>query len=82
MELYAEMLTKILAGTLMEIKFPALDEELPELLRSAEHIALSRIKEIVEDDTIDDRECFERIEMIMEILEQAGVSCANRHDFG
>lgn len=44
MELYAEMLTKILAGTLMEIRFPALNEELPELLRSAEHIALSRIK--------------------------------------
>lgn len=82
MELYSEMLTKVLTGTLMEIKFPDLDEELPDLLRSAERIALSRIKEIVEDDSIDDRECFERIEMIVEVLEQAGVSCANRHDFG
>lgn len=82
MELYAEMLTKILAGTSMEIRFPDLDKELPELLRSAEHIALYRIKEIVEDDSIDDEECFERIELIMETLEEAGILCVNRHDFG
>lgn len=44
--------------------------------------ALSRIKEIISDDSFDDPECFEKIEEIMYALDEAGVNYRVRHDFG
>ena len=45
-------------------------------------LALYRIKKILEDDRLDDKECFERIEEIVTIFEELGSNCGNRHDFG
>ena len=43
---------------------------------------LCRIKEIIEDDTLDDPECFMKIEEIVCVLEEVGSSGGIRHDFG
>ena len=43
---------------------------------------LGRIREILTDDTLDDPECFQRIEKIVCELESIGVDCGPRHDFG
>lgn len=44
--------------------------------------ALRRIQEIVADETLSDRECFGKIETIVSLLEDLGLSCGGRHDFG
>ena len=57
----------------------------PEVLASAENRCmeiLERIRGIITDDTLDDPECFHRIEQIVCELEQNGIYCGHRHDFG
>ena len=44
--------------------------------------ALRNIQEILGDDTLDDPKCFHRIEAIVSLLEDMGLSCGGRHDFG
>ena len=44
--------------------------------------ALRNIQKILADDTLDDPECFHRIEAIVSLLEDMGISCGGRHDFG
>ena len=44
--------------------------------------ALARIREILADDSLDDPECFQRIEKIVHELENIGIDCGPRHDFG
>ena len=44
--------------------------------------ALCRIKEILEDDTLSDPECFHKIEEIVCVLEDLGSNAGARHDFG
>ena len=44
--------------------------------------ALRNIQKILADDTLDDPECFHRIEAIVSLLEDMGLFCGGRHDFG
>lgn len=44
--------------------------------------ALKQIKLILEDDQLDDSECFWRIEQIVRVFEDLGSNAGNRHDFG
>ena len=43
---------------------------------------LERIRKIIADESLDDPECFQRIEAIVGALEQNGIDCGMRHDFG
>ena len=45
-------------------------------------VLLERIRQILADDTLDDPECFQRIEEIVSLLESNGIDCGTRHDFG
>ena len=44
--------------------------------------ALRRIRDILADDALSDETCFARIEAIVSLLEDLGVDCGGRHDFG
>ena len=44
--------------------------------------ALSKIKDVLEDDSLEDSKCFYRIEEIICVFEELGSGCGNRHDFG
>lgn len=44
--------------------------------------ALRDIREILDDDTLEDRECFQRIERIVSLYEELGPGAGSRHDFG
>lgn len=44
--------------------------------------ALLKIKMIIEDDSLSDAECFDKIEEIVVVLEEIGSSGGVRHDFG
>ena len=43
--------------------------------------ALREIRAYLDDETLDDKECFWRIERIVEILEAHGSDGGSRHDF-
>ena len=43
--------------------------------------ALEQIKCILEDESLEDSECFEKIEEIICVFEDLGSDCGNRHDF-
>lgn len=44
--------------------------------------ALKKIKAIIDDDSLDDKECFMRIEEVICVLEEVGSGGGTRHDFG
>ena len=44
--------------------------------------ALQAIKRILEEDELDDEECFDRIEKIVSVFEALGSGIYDRHDFG
>ncbi|WP_040197836.1 hypothetical protein [Candidatus Soleaferrea massiliensis] len=41
-----------------------------------------KIKAVIEDDSLQDAECFMKIEEIVRVFEQLGSSGKSRHDFG
>ena len=43
---------------------------------------LKKIKEIIINDALDDKECFKKIEEIILAYEKIGSTGGNRHDFG
>lgn len=61
------------------------DEEkqslLGELINSAACRALEEIRGVLDDDRLDDPECFRRIEEIVKIYEKIGSNAGTRHDF-
>ncbi len=52
------------------------------LTSDASSRALRAIQKILADDSLDDPACFHRIEAIVSLLEDMGISCGGRHDFG
>lgn len=61
------------------------DEEkhslLAELMDSAACRALEDIRTVLDDDRLDDPNCFWRIEKIVKIYEQIGSNAGSHHDF-
>ena len=80
MELYAEILARALSEQRIQVTISGVD-----LQRLAEDTccrALRDIKAILEDDTLSDETCFEKIEAIVRVYERLGSDGRNRHDFG
>lgn len=59
-----------------------LDQETVKRLENDCVAALARIRAVLADDSLDDPECFERIERIVCEMESLGLDCGTRHDFG
>lgn len=64
----------------VEIKFSN-DFDLNKIIKNKCYQALKAIKEIIEDDELEDEECFERIEAIVCVFESIGSNGGSRHDF-
>ena len=79
MELYKEILSDALSQYLSGCTLPQTEAQLVE---SRCCNALKKIKAIIQDDSLDDRECFEKIEQIVCVFEEIGSSGGSRHDFG
>ena len=82
MELFAELLIKALENERVEVTFPDLKLDPEEIVEMKSYAALCKIKSIIEDDTLDDPECFRKIEEIVATLEFLGSGGGVRHDFG
>jgi len=81
MELSNEMLIKILQGQTIKIEFPALTVSPKELLELRAYQALKKIKAIIEDDSLEDITCFDKIEKIVCLFEEIADGAGTRHDF-
>ena len=61
------------------------DEEkqslLAELMDSAACRTLEEIREVLDDERLDDQNCFQRIEQIVRLYEKLGSNGGSRHDF-
>ena len=82
MKLNVEILAHFLAKENAQILFPNLQLNATEIMELQCYQALCEIREIVRDDTLDDAECFDRIERVICTLESIGSDGGNRHDFG
>lgn len=82
MDLYRQILVKALENEKIEITFPSLGKAPEELVEMRCYAALRRIKEILDDEALEDRDCYEKIERIIQTFEDLGSGCGVRHDFG
>ena len=82
MKLEVELLAHYLAQEDAQILFPQLQLDAKEIVQLQCYQTLCRIQEIVRDDTLEDTECFERIERIVSEFERIGSNGGGRHDFG
>ena len=57
------------------------DKLLKEIIEKQCYKALLQIKNIVDDENLSDKDCFNKIEEIICALEKNNIFC-NRHDFG
>ena len=60
---------------------PQLEAEISKILEIKACRMLSEIQQILADDEIDDKDCFEKIEKIIGIFEKNGCDFGARHDF-
>ena len=82
MELYKEILAHALAYGDIQVTFSGQGPDISKIVEGECYKALQRIKAIIEDDSLEDRECFITIEEIVNVLESIGSTGGNRHDFG
>lgn len=81
MNLYKDILAKMLENEEINICFPNLKINTEKIVTDACYQAILKIKEIMNDENIDDADCFMKIEGIINTLNDIGVYCGNRHDF-
>lgn len=82
MELYKEILIHALAYGDIKITFPGQELDIGQIVEGECYKTLQKIKAIIEDDSLEDDECFMKIEHIILALEEIGSSGGIRHDFG
>ena len=81
MELWKEMICALLLKSGIEISFPQI-QNVEALFSNACYRALAEIKQIIEDRSMDDANCFAAIEKIVRVYECMGSDGGTRHDFG
>ncbi len=81
MELYTEIFAQALMNGDIQLTLRSPDCAFSEFIEKKCYQALQKIKVILDDDSLDDPECFMRIEEIVCALEELGCP-TSRHDFG
>ena len=77
-----ELCQAILANATKNYEEDIVELDIEKLFEKECYIVLERIKAILEDDSLDDKDCFEKIESIVCLFEEIGSDCGARHDFG
>ena len=81
MELYKEILAKLLESFEINITFTGLDINAEKIIELKSYTALNKIKSIIEDNSLSDPECFTTIEEMICVFEDLGSGGGCRHDF-
>ena len=82
MDLYKQILAALLEKEEAQILFSTLNIDITKVLELECYKTLQKIKAILQDDSLNDKECFMKIEEIICVFEGLGASGGNRHDFG
>lgn len=82
MELFMDILCKAMGRKGTDLAWPYFQVDASQLVELVCYQALREIKAILEDEDLEDCECFMKIEKIVRILEQMGSNGGFRHDFG
>jgi len=82
MELYEEIIHALQQSSPNAFSSVSDSETIALIIEGQCYKALQQIKAIIEDDRLDDTECFMCIEQIIRALEDLGSGGGFRHDFG
>ena len=80
MELWRELLINGLQNENYKFDFIN-DNILKEIIKSNSYKTLNKIKKLIDDKRLSDKDCFIKIEEVISNLEEEGIFC-DRHDFG
>lgn len=83
MDLYFDMLARLIREKKVEVVFPDLPKnprELMELIEMRSYKALCEIQEILKTECYSDEDCVMKIEEIVCKFEEIGSNCGIRHD--
>jgi len=80
LDLYREILAKVLEQEKAEIYFPDLSIDATEIVSQKSYQTLMKISRIIRDDTLNDKDCYRKIEAIIQALEAIGSNGGSRHD--
>ena len=64
------------------LSFPDLKLDAKKIVELECYKALKEIRNILDDDSLDDATCFQTIEEIVCVFEEMGFNGGSRHDFG
>jgi len=78
MELYKEILAKVIEQQKIEVTFPNLQISANEIVALECYQTLQKIQAIIQDDDLSDFAC---VEEIVRLFETLGSDGGNRHDF-
>ena len=76
-----ELYEKILCETIARDVIPSLRLDSAKLLELKCYQAIERIYQIISVETLEDPECFMKIEYIVCVLDDLGIGGGGRHDF-
>ena len=79
MDLYQQILMHILEEKKDALSTPEIKAAMDRAVELKSYHTLVKIKQIIEDESLEDPECFQRIEAILTALENAGIF-TSRHD--
>lgn len=82
MELYKEILAYALMYGQIQISFSNKETDISQIVKGECYKTLQNIKAIIEDDSLEDKACFMKIEEIICALEEIGCRNISRHNFG
>lgn len=80
MDLYKEIMIRVLEKHTAYVEFPTLKINAEKMVEQECYQALLKIKEIIQDENLNDAECYFKIEEIIKTLEFIGSNGGARHD--
>ncbi|MCL2562979.1 MAG: hypothetical protein FWE08_02975 [Oscillospiraceae bacterium] len=78
MELYKELLAKVLSQEEVHIMFPHIHLNAKEIIEMECYLALQKIQAIIQNDDLSNFDC---VEQIVRVFEMLGSDGGTRHDF-
>ena len=81
-DLYKQILIEALSNEKVQVTFPNLSIDAKEIVEGVCYQALKKIKTILDDPSLEDEDCFQKIEEIVCTFEEIGSGGCIRHDFG
>ena len=81
-DLYKQILIEALSNEKVQVTFPNLSIDAKEIVEGVCYQALKKIKTILDDPSLEDEDCFQKIEEIVCTFEEIGSGGGIRHDYG